>query len=124
MSATEGKVTLTKAQRAARRCNNCGVFVPGMWGDNFPKGCALADEAEIGRPCRDVRIDLLQTALGRALLPDAFDERARIKPGMCLPVLDATNAALRQAAALRGPVSADFEPAGRQALAPEREGQR
>ncbi len=101
---------MTGAQsRATRRCNNCGVFVPGIWGDGFPKGCALGNEPEQGRPCKDLTIDILQTALARAVLPDAFDDRARIKPGMTLAVLDATNAALRQAAALRGPVSASFK---------------
>lgn len=51
---------------------------------------------------------LLELALRRALVPDAFDERARIKQERLFDVLDAENAALRQAAALLGPVPADW----------------
>lgn len=91
--------------RAKRRCNNCGCWVPGIWGDSFPKfDCALGEEAEHRQPCKPVRINLLEMALRRVLVPDAFDERLRIQPGRLMEVLEAESNALRQVAALAGPV--------------------
>lgn len=92
-------------ERAKRRCNNCGCWVSGMWGSSFPKfDCALGEEADRRRPCKSVRIDLLEMALRRALVPDAFDERLRVKPDRLFEVLDAEAEALRQVAALAGPI--------------------
>lgn len=96
------------ADRAKRRCNNCGCWVAGMWGKSFPKfGCAFGEEAELRRPCKSVLIDLLEMALRRELVPDAFDERLRIKPGRLIEVIDAQNEALRNVAALKGPLPSD-----------------
>lgn len=93
------------ADRAKRRCNNCGCWVPGMWGDRFPKfDCALGEEIEPRHPCKPVRINLLEMALRRLLVPDAFDARLRIQPGRLMEVLAAEGEALRQVAALSGPV--------------------
>lgn len=96
------------SEKPKRRCNNCGFWVSGMWGGQFPKGCALGEEAEDRHPCKQTRILYLEMALRRALVPDAFDERARIKPGRIMDVLDAEAAAIRQVAALKGPLPANM----------------
>lgn len=93
------------ADRAKRRCNNCGCWVAGMWGSSFPKyDCALGEEAAHRSPCKSTRIKLLEMALRRVLVPDAFDERLRIRPGRLMDVLEAENDAIRQVAALSGPI--------------------
>ncbi|MBR9823720.1 MAG: hypothetical protein GYB51_22275 [Rhodobacteraceae bacterium] len=54
--------------------------------------------------CASLRIELLEAALRRALVPDAFDAEGRIKSaGRMIECLDAQRAALRQVALLRGP---------------------
>jgi hypothetical protein len=79
--------------------------------DPEPFGCALFEPAddgeESGSICAPLHIELLQSALRRAVLPDAFDDNGRIKNGRIVEALDASRAALLQAAALRGPVSVE-----------------
>lgn len=89
-----------------RRCNHCGCYVAGLWIDGFPAGCARSEDVEDRQMCKTTRIDLLEMALRRALVPDAFDERARIKQGRLIDVLDAEQQAIRQVAALSGPILA------------------
>lgn len=94
--------------RSLKRCNNCGCYVAGMWLDGLPKfDCARYEEATPGLPCKTTKIGLLEMALRRQLVPDAFDECARIKPGRIIDVLEAERDAMRQAAALLGPMAAD-----------------
>ena len=101
-----------RSKPSLAKCPQCGAWATTdlTGGPNF--GCALRhdlkDEAH-GTMCHQMRIMLLEMALGRALLPDAFDERARIKPGKLVDVLDARADALRQVAALGGPLSPDFK---------------
>jgi hypothetical protein len=60
--------------------------------------------------CHEMRITLLEHALRRAIIPDAYDERLRIKPGRLFNVLAAETEALRQVAALLGPMDTEFRP--------------
>ena len=91
-----------------QRCPRCGVVVRNLSRDPEPFGCALFEGNDDGGSiCAPLHIDLLQAALRRAVCPDAFDEQGRIKKGRLIDAIDAGNAALRQVAALRGPVSVD-----------------
>lgn len=90
-----------------RRCKACGVARAG-WslgpeGDALHTGCARHEEVREGGMCASMRIELLQAALRRALVPEAFHENGRIKSGWILECLAAQDAALRHVAALRGP---------------------
>lgn len=94
-----------------QRCPRCGIRVRNFAKNPEPFGCALfeppSDNEDAGSICAPLHIDLLQAALRRALVPDAFDDRGKIKEGRIFGVLEASNEALRQVAALRGPVSVD-----------------
>lgn len=96
-----------------RRCKACGVARAaqslGPEGDAPFLGCARQEEIREGGMCASMRIELLQAALRRALVPDAFHENGRIKSGRILECLAAQDAALRQVAALRGPLLVKLE---------------
>lgn len=94
------------SEKALQRCAHCGVGIVTF--DRPKQGCAKQEATEGRSMCQSAKIMLLESALRRALVPDAFDERARIRPGRTIDVLDAEQAALRQAAALLGPVPATF----------------
>jgi len=94
-----------------QRCPRCGVRVRNLARDREPLGCALFEPPDSGDDsasmCAPLHIQLLQAALRRAIVPDAFDGRGKIKKGRLIEVLDASHAALRHAASMRGPVSVD-----------------
>ena len=97
-----------KTRESLQRCPQCGAWAASL--SNVSHGCALyhdmKDEA-LGAMCKEMRNQLLTTALRRAVIPDAFDERMRMKPGRLADVLDAERDAIRKAAALLGPVDLD-----------------
>lgn len=93
------------------RCAQCGAWtVYGIAVEPPEFGCARRAKAPPGGMCHEMRIMLLEMALSRSILPDAFDERMKIKPGRLFDVIDAQNAAMRQVAAMYGPVPATFSP--------------
>ena len=94
-------------------CPQCGAWSSYGFGDPPKDGCARRAPNDGESMCHETRILLLQMALRRAIIPDAFDERMRIKPGRLLDVLDAENAAMRQVNSLLGPTPASFAPAPR-----------
>lgn len=99
-------------KQSLAKCPQCGAWATTDLVGPPKFGCALrhdVDENSRGAMCHQMKIMLLEMALGRALVPDAFDERARVKRGRLFDVMDARADALRQVAALSGPVSVDFE---------------
>lgn len=98
------------SKQSLAKCQQCGAWAVTDFHSPPQFGCIQRNEVKDARGamCREMKINLLEMALGRALLPDAFDERARIKPGALLDVMDARSDALRQVAALSGPVSSGF----------------
>lgn len=76
-----------------------------------PNGCAFSngtsDDTSPGPICMQLHIQLRHAAMRRALVPDAFGPDRRMLVGRLAECLDASNVALRQAAALSGPVSVD-----------------
>ena len=91
------------------RCRQCGVAkaIRTLAKPRSMKihGCARGKEPEHAGLCASMRIELLQMALRRALRPDAFDTRGRIREGYLLDVLEAERDAIRRAAPTRGPMA-------------------
>ena len=92
------------------KCQQCGAWSVYGLGDPPTQGCARRCPNDGRGMCHQMRIMLLEHALRRAIIPDAYDERLRIKPGRLFDVLDAENDALRQVAALLGPMDTEFLP--------------
>lgn len=95
------------------RCKQCGVPKALLWlakpdGARLD-GCARGEDPRHAGMCASMRIGLLQMALRRALMPEAFDDQGRIKEGRILSVLDAERAAIRRAALTKGPMAVPNE---------------
>jgi len=95
------------------RCKQCGVTKAVLWvakpvGARLD-GCARGEEPRHAGMCASMRIELLQMALRRAVMPEAFDNQGRIKEGWIVAVLDAERDAIRRAALTKGPMAVPAE---------------
>lgn len=93
---------MRKRNSSLVRCQQCGAWAASL--EDNPKGCALKQTDEPGM-CSPMRLHLSEMALRRAIMPEAFDDRLRIKPGWAIRVLVAEHEAIRSVAALLGPVT-------------------
>ena len=89
-------------------CKQCGVARAAAWmmHEEYKSGCARKYDVDAlpGAMCASMRIELLHDALRRALRPDAYDDKGKLKSDLLFSVIDSETEALRAVAALRGPI--------------------